>query len=217
LEVDSLYSRIGYNGSDLTVDAGYGDHPVVEVSWYGAVAFAYYLNELEGKAQTYDLSDWSMDATAGGYRLPTEAEWEYAARGTDGRSYPWGDSIDSSYANYYNSGDPYDDGTTPVGYYDATNKDGFATSDGSSPCGAHDMSGNVWEWVNDWYDDTYYSSSPESDPEGPASGSQRVRRGGSWGFVTSDLRAARRGGAGPASPFVTPSSGGFRLVVGGAP
>ncbi|NBC28808.1 MAG: SUMF1/EgtB/PvdO family nonheme iron enzyme [Spirochaetes bacterium] len=218
LDLSWYYSRLDYDGSDLTVDAGYGDHPVVEVSWYGAAAFAYYLNELKGKEQTYDLSDWSMDATVAGYRLPTEAEWEYAARGTEGRTYPWGDFIDGSYANYVYSGDTYDNGTTPVGYYDGTTRDGFDTNNGSSPFGVHDMGGNVAEWVNDRYGISYYSSSPTDDPEGPeddpATTSGRVWRGGSWYYDSSRLPSFYRNGGDAINDFIWR---GFRLVEGGAP
>ena len=129
------------------------DHPIVTVPWDEAVAY----------------SRW-----AGG-RLPSEAEWEYAARGgKSGLVYPWGNAIDKKNATYDSSG------TSPVGSYRAN---GF---------GLYDMAGNVWGWCSDWYDDNYYSQSPYRDPHGPSSGTVRVLRGGSWCSIPEVLRASLR-------------------------
>jgi formylglycine-generating enzyme required for sulfatase activity len=118
-----------------------------------------------------------------GYRLPTEIEWEKAARGVDGRAFPWGDEIDVQYANFYHSRDPYEDGyrTTPVGFFNGSQYLGFETANAVSPYGLFDMAGNVWQWVGNVYEGAHY----------------RYMRGGSQANYSFDLRVWTRNNAHP--------------------
>jgi sulfatase modifying factor 1 len=126
------------------------DHPMVNVTWPEAVAYC----------------EWA------GVRLPTEAEWEKAARGTDGRRYPWGDEWDSARC-HCSKVERHDAGSTArVGRY----------PQGASPYGVLDMAGNACDWCADWYDETYYQNAPDRNPTGPPSGEKRVLRGGAWLF-----------------------------------
>lgn len=173
--------RLEESGGVWTSEAGFEDYPIVEVSWYGAKMFC----------------EW------GGGRLPTEAQWEKAGKGASEHFiYPWGDTWEANASNWEDSGDPYDNGPTPVGYYDGSDHGGtFQTTDGRSPYGLHDMAGNVWEWVNDWYSEDYYSNSPTDNPPGPETGTFRVLRGGSWGSHIIFLRNSLRSWSKPESTF----------------
>jgi len=154
--------------------------PVVGVSWYEAAAYA----------------QWLSNKTGDEYALPTEAQWEKAARGPDGKIYPWGDKFNKNFCNSSESGLGR---TSSVGIF-LKNK---------SPYGCMDMAGNVWEWCTDWYKKDYYNKSPDKNPQGPPSGSTRVIRGGGWYFGDWYCRAACRNWHLPAYRGVDL---GFRLV-----
>lgn len=167
---NALYSKcVGENACkppirlvSNTRDSYYGNHefddyPVLQVNWFMAVEYC----------------NWA------GRNLPTEAQWEKAARGTDERMYPWGNEPPNhTLLNYTKE---FRD-TTPVGTY----------PDGASPYGALDMAGNAWEWVADWGNATYYSASPVSNPLGPDTGTMRIVRGGTWNHGSDAVRSAYR-------------------------
>ena len=177
IPLDDPFLRLEFDGDTFSAGSGWEDHPMTMVSWFGAKAYCEFY----------------------GWRLPTELEWEKAARGTDGRAFPWGDEITRNNANFYFSRDPFENmstfgsRTTPVGFYNGLTYNGFITFNSASPYGVYDMAGNVWQWVADDYDSQHY----------------RYMRGGSKDMYENNLRVWVRNNATPT--FTSPGVG-FRCV-----
>ncbi len=164
--------RIDWTGTEFTIVSGYEDHPVVEITWFGSWAFADFY----------------------GFDLPTEFEWEKAAHGNTGYDYPWGNSIDGSMANYFDSGDPWEPGTTPIGMYNGQIIQDFQTADSPSPFGGYDMVGNLWELTDSFWGGGFTA---------------RVKRGGCWLNDILNLKTWIR--ANP-DPHQSESDTGFRCI-----
>ena len=209
-------SRITWDGSFFDVVPGKADHPMVTLTWFGCCTYANRLSLDNSLTPCYDEVTWICDYNVDGFRLPTEAEWEYAARGAEYNPYyafPWGDMINGSQANFKLSGDPYEAGpnpqTTPVEYYDGNQVPSGV--DMANGYGLYSMTGNVLEWCGDWYESSFYSSSPTDQPMGPATGVGRVVRGASWDSSGDfSLRTAKRSAF---SPFLRYSTIGFRVAA----
>jgi iron(II)-dependent oxidoreductase len=174
---ESETSNITFDSANYNVNVAILDLPVTSVTWYGALAYC----------------------QAVGRRLPTEAEWERAARGDDGRIFPWG-----------NAWDPANAATRRANVAEKSAVDAFATI--SSPYGAINLAGNVSEWVSDWYDPRWYGrpEATQPDPQGPATGTTKVNRGGSWDTVPFFARTPHRRDSDPLSPT---AELGFRCVA----
>jgi formylglycine-generating enzyme required for sulfatase activity len=223
-QISNPYSQIDYSRGLFTVrtkgERDMSNDPMVQVSWYGAVAYCNWRSRQEGREICYDTFTWQCDFTKHGYRLPTEAEWEYAARGPHycpSCRFPWGETLSHSQANYYSSGfysydvsqtrgchPVYDDGiwpyTAPVGSFQPN---GY---------GLYDMTGNVFEWCYDWHTSTYYEECGTlvANPTGPERGTGRVLRGGSCSSDADSCRVAYRRSFGPG---YRRHGYGFRVVV----
>ena len=177
IPINDPYIKLDFDGSSFIAKNGWENHPMTMVSWFGAKAYC-------------DYYDW---------RLPTELEWEKAARGTDNRPFPWGEEIARNNANFYASRDPFEkmstfgSRTTPVGFYNGSIYDGYKTLDSASPYGVYDMAGNVWQWTANVYDSQHY----------------RYMRGGSKDLYENNLRVWVRNNA---TPIFTSPGVGFRCV-----
>lgn len=197
--------EISFSEDTFTVDSGKEDHPVL-VTWYGAVAYCDWLSLRNGLPRAYDHDTWQCNGhdvyNAPGYRLPTEAEWEYACRAGTLTPFNTGTCLDAGTEANCDGNIPYSvcpkglyaGGTVPVGSYP------------ENPFDLYDMHGNLWEWCNDWYD-SY--SGDITDPVGPATGDFRILRGGDWSHGTARCRSAQRNNY---APYVTYGNIGFRPV-----
>ena len=181
--LDDPASRFTWDGRSFAVKDGWENHPMANVTWFGARAYCGYY----------------------GWRLPTGPEWEKAARGTDGRAYPWGGELTPGHANYYKSGDPFEEmstagsRTTPVGFYNGQTYGDYVTANAASPYGLYDMAGNVWQWIGDVLPGF----------------SDRFLRGGSKDSYAKDLRIWVRNSAPPT--YYGPGVGFRCAATGDAP
>ncbi|MDR0443695.1 MAG: formylglycine-generating enzyme family protein [Treponema sp.] len=209
-------SVMGSNPSYFASGSDAGNRPVEQVTWYDAIEFCNRLSEMEGLTPVYAITERTprtgnpvIDAavtptwTNNGYRLPTEAQWEFACRGGTVTPFNTGNNITTSQANYDGN---YPFNNNPAGVYRKTTT--AADSFPPNAHGLHDMNGNVWEWCWDWYGS--YPEVTQTDPVGAPSGTLRVLRGGSWDFSAVPLRSAFRHSYAPSGRNIDI---GFRLVL----
>ena len=214
-------SQIIFNNgrfTPITRDGLFMDnHPVVDVTWNGAVAYVNWLSEIRGLTPCYDLGTFTrITPVPDGYRLPTEAEWEHASGWQDPEKETSWSYANSSHEITIQQGNfqlmnpmhalgmasyPY---TSAIGYFDGQSPD---TVNSVSPIGCYDMSGNVQEWCEDWFSE--YTEEPKADPAGPDSGTFKIVRGGGWNSIQSTCRTTNRGWTEPFNHF---RSFGFRIA-----
>jgi len=208
LDLDDVDCQINFvSGNTFVIDNGKTNYPCIEVTWFGALAYCNYKSDMEGLGRCIAFSDWSCNWSSNGYRLPTESEWEKAARGGNiGTRFPGPNTniITHSAANYnsfWPAGSPFYsyDNAVSEGYHpDYTNGVLSYTSPvgifAANDYGLYDMAGNVWEWNYDWYADNWYSNANATNmnTRGPESGYYHVVRGGSWGSFAFYARCSSR-------------------------
>ncbi|MCM8812735.1 MAG: SUMF1/EgtB/PvdO family nonheme iron enzyme [Candidatus Omnitrophica bacterium] len=169
--------------------------PVVNITWWDAIRYCNWRSEQDGLDPCYNIETGACNYRGNGYRLPTEAEWEKAARGADGRLFPWGNEFSHQNGSYYANFRGDEDG-----FVFAAPADAFAQ--GQSPYGVHNLLGNVWEWCNDWFDEYgAFKTEPAINPTGPSQGTFKVIRGGAWNNPAARVSAFHRFRVSPAEGY----------------